>query len=51
MTYTQEKYLADCEKAKKEYQDAVVADATIYFNKLVRLQHKRQEAVMEELSK
>ena len=50
MKYTKEKYIEDCQKAKQEYQDAVVADAMIYFNKLNHFQTKRAEAIRESLT-
>ena len=51
MVYSKEHFEKDCEKARQEYQDAVVYDAMIYFNKLNNLQTKRAEAIKEELKR
>ena len=48
-SYTKTQYLKDCEKARIEFQEACVMNATMYFNKLNSLQSKRAEAIKSEM--
>lgn len=48
MIYTQDRYLSDLQKARKEMLDSISADVSIYMNKVNDCQTKRAEAIKKE---